>query len=68
MSAAENLTSLAMAATADQTDVMTTILSLLPVEPANEKEEYISAIIKRLIQIDDISLLDLIYKLLQKGG
>jgi len=68
VSAAENLTSLAMAATADQTDVMTTILSLLPVEPANEKEEYISAIIKRLIQIDDISLLDLIYKLLQKGG
>ena len=36
-------------------------------EPANEKEEYISAITMALHKTNDISLLDLILQLLQKS-
>ena len=36
-------------------------------EPANEKEEYISAITKALYKTNDIALLDLILQLLQKS-
>lgn len=36
-------------------------------EPANEKEEYISAITMALHKTNDISLLDLILRLLQKS-
>lgn len=36
-------------------------------EPADEKEEYISAITKALHKTNDIALLDLILQLLQKS-
>jgi len=42
-------------------------LATLLDEPANEKEEYISAITKAVYKTSDIALLDLILQLLQKS-
>lgn len=67
MSAIDKLIDYIKSLTPEQADQAAKFLPVLAAEPASEKDEYISAITKALIQTRDIALLDLILQLLQKS-
>lgn len=67
MSAIDKLIDYIKSLTPEQADRVAKFLPVLVAEPASEKDEYISAITKALIQTKDIALLDLILQLLQKS-
>ena len=70
MSAVDKLVSYILKLTPEQAEKLVCHLPELVTslgEPANEKEEYISAITMAIYKTNDIALLDLILKLLQKS-
>lgn len=67
MSAIDTLINYIKSLTPEQAEKAIEYLPMLLAEPASEREKYISSITKALIQTKDISLLDLIEKLLFKS-
>lgn len=70
MSAVDKLVSYILKLTPEQAEKLVRHLPRLVTlldEPADEKEEYISAITKALYKTNDVILLDLIDKLLRKS-
>lgn len=67
MSAIDKLINYIKSLTPEQADLAAKYLPILLADLSSEKEEYISAITKALLQTKDIALLDLIYQLLQKS-
>lgn len=68
MSAVDQLISYIKSLSPEQAIRAAKYLPVLVAESASEKEEYISAITKALVQTKDIALLDLVLQLLQKSG
>lgn len=67
MSTVDKLIDYKKTLTPEQADRAAMYLPMIVAEPANDKEEYISAITMALIQTQDIALLDLVCQLLQKS-